>query len=164
MTPLKLGEEAVVLLDAFTLQGTHHKTLRQSYHRARREGLSFAVLDRQAVQTHLEDLAGISNAWLSLKSTREKEFSLGRFDPEYLRRFEIAIALFNDKPVAFANLLTTMLQCFYGIDDDEVSLCTSEDMRGAENIELPGDHHFDQRYAPIADRIMEGIARRSVRP
>lgn len=54
--------------------------------------------------------------------------------------------------------------CFYGIDDDEVSLCTSEDMRGAENIELPGDHHFDQRYAPIADRIMEGIAKRSGRP
>ena len=61
-------------------------------------------------------------------------------------------------------IAATMLQCFYGIDDDEVSLCTSEDMRGAENIELPGDHHFDQRYAPIADRIMEGIAKRSGRP
>jgi type IV secretory pathway VirJ component len=60
-------------------------------------------------------------------------------------------------------IAATMLQCFYGIDDDEVSLCTSEDMRGAENIELPGDHHFDQRYAPIADRIMEGIAKRSGR-
>jgi phosphatidylglycerol lysyltransferase len=116
LTPLKLGEEAVVLLDTFTLQGTHHKTLRQSYHRARREGLSFAVLDRQAVPTHLDDLAGISNAWLSLKSTREKEFSLGRFDPEYLRRFEIAIALFNDKPVAFANLLTTGTKCEASID------------------------------------------------
>jgi len=57
-----------------------------------------------------------------------------------------------------------MLQCFYGIDDDEASLCTSEDMRGAENIELPGDHHFDRRYTPIADRIMEGIAKRSGRP
>ncbi|MGH8572547.1 MAG: phosphatidylglycerol lysyltransferase domain-containing protein, partial [Gammaproteobacteria bacterium] len=54
LTPLKLGEEAVVLLDTFTLQGTHHKTLRQLYHRARRDGLSFAVLDRQAVQTHLD--------------------------------------------------------------------------------------------------------------
>jgi type IV secretory pathway VirJ component len=61
-------------------------------------------------------------------------------------------------------IAATMLQCFYGIDDDEVSLCTSEDMRGAENIALHGDHHFDQRYAPIADRIMEGIAKRSRRP
>lgn len=116
LTPLKLGEEAVVLLDTFTLQGTHHKTLRQSYHRARRDGLSFAVLDRQAVQTHLDDLAGISNAWLSLKSTREKGFSLGRFDPEYLRRFEIAIAFSKGKPVAFANLLTTDTKCEASID------------------------------------------------
>ncbi|MGH8588078.1 MAG: virulence factor family protein [Gammaproteobacteria bacterium] len=51
-------------------------------------------------------------------------------------------------------IAATMLQCFYGIDDDEVSLCTSEDMRGAEIIELPGDHHFDRRYAPNADRII----------
>jgi phosphatidylglycerol lysyltransferase len=38
---------------------------------------------------------------------REKGFSLGRFSPDYLNHFRIAIIHFEGKPVAFANLLET---------------------------------------------------------
>jgi len=38
---------------------------------------------------------------------REKGFSLGRFSPEYLQHFRVALIRFQGRPVAFANLLET---------------------------------------------------------
>src|SRR5262249_52242059 len=43
--------------------------------------------------------------WLAEKHTREKGFSLGFFEPAYLRRLPVAVARDDTGVVAFANLL-----------------------------------------------------------
>ncbi len=48
----------------------------------------------------------MSDNWLLHKNTREKAFSLGRFDPDYLSRFPIAVVRSGEEIVAFANILT----------------------------------------------------------
>jgi phosphatidylglycerol lysyltransferase len=107
LTAIKLGEEARVDLKRFDLdaKGKEMKDLRYTWNRGGRDGLSLEV--HEPGQAPLEELKAISDAWLTGKNVREKGFSLGRFSPEYLQHFRIALIRFEGRPVAFANLLET---------------------------------------------------------
>ena len=52
-------------------------------------------------------LQEISEAWLADKHAREKRFSLGAFDPEYLARTPMALVWQGERLLAFANLFLT---------------------------------------------------------
>ena len=107
LTAIKLGEEARVDLRRFDLEakGKEMKDLRYTWNRGGRDGLTLEV--HEPGHAPLEELKVISDAWLSGKNVREKGFSLGRFSPDYLRHFRIALIRFQGQPVAFANLLET---------------------------------------------------------
>ena len=107
LTPLKLGEEAIVMLHEFSLEGSARKQLRQLFNRAERDGLEMEVIVKEQVPTYMERLSSISAAWLISKNTREKRFSLGAFDPDYVQRGEVAIIRHQDRIVAFATLMST---------------------------------------------------------
>ncbi|MCM5569216.1 bifunctional lysylphosphatidylglycerol flippase/synthetase MprF [Burkholderiaceae bacterium FT117] len=115
LAAIKLGEEATVSLAGFTLEGPARRELRHAHSRARRDGLRFEWLDASAVPPLLGALKEVSDAWLAAKHSREKGFSLGRFDPAYLRRFPCALVRREDTIVAFANVLT-------GADRHELSV------------------------------------------
>ncbi len=100
----KLGEEARVLLATFTLDGTRNAKQRNKHHKVTRGGFSFVVLAPEQVEARLEELRTISDDWLTGKSVAEKGFSVGRFDPDYLRRHHCACVLKDGHIVAFANL------------------------------------------------------------
>ena len=99
----KLGEEALVELEGFSLEGPDRADLRQSHRRALREGAEFRVVPRALVGAILPQLRAVSDAWLADKRG-EKGFSLGYFDETYLRRFDCAIVEREGRIVAFANL------------------------------------------------------------
>lgn len=101
---LKLGEEARVPLEFFGLEGSKRATLRQTYHRLQREGLSFDVVPPAGVDAILPELRLISDRWLEDKKAREKRFSIGSFDEDYLRRCTIALVRKEGRIIAFANL------------------------------------------------------------
>ncbi|MEK1943029.1 MAG: bifunctional lysylphosphatidylglycerol flippase/synthetase MprF [Pseudomonas sp.] len=107
LTALKLGEEARVDLRAFDLEakGKEMKDLRYTWNRGGRDGLALEIFEAGAAP--MEELQAISAAWVEGKNVREKGFSLGRFTPEYLKRFRIAVIRFEGRAVAFANLLET---------------------------------------------------------
>ena len=104
LSPRKIGEEARVPLAEFSLAGGGRKALRASHNRVVREGGRFAILTPEEVPAHLDELQAISDQWLIAKRTREKRFSIGAFDPEYLQRMPIAVVMRGARPVAFANL------------------------------------------------------------
>ena len=101
---VKLGEEAIVPLTGFTLEGRERADLRQAWNRGKRAGLSFRVVPAAAVAALLPALSEVSNAWLEDKAGDEKGFSLGSFDARYLQRFPMAIVEAHGRIVAFANL------------------------------------------------------------
>jgi len=107
LAPSKLGEEARVALDDFTLEGAARKDLRQSHRRAVRDGASFEVVPREQVPQWLPELRRISDAWLAEKSVGEKSFSIGAFTDQYISEFPIALVRSEGEPVAFANAWTT---------------------------------------------------------
>jgi phosphatidylglycerol lysyltransferase len=101
---LKVGEEAHVSLRDFTLEGGQRKSLRQTHQKAIREGTTFELLQPPHATTLLAELRTISDAWLDEKNTREKGFSLGRFDESYLSRLPVAVARQGGRLVGFANV------------------------------------------------------------
>lgn len=114
LTAVKLGEEANVDLQAFDLDSKGKKDLRYAWNRSLRDGLRLEIHPAGAVP--LEALREISTAWMQGKPAREKGFSLGRFDPRYLQHFRIALVLYQDRPVAFANILETAVTDTVSLD------------------------------------------------
>lgn len=104
LRPVKIGENARIRLAAFDLAGKQRGELRNVRNKAPRVGLSFEILPADRVRCHLDELASVSNAWLAERKTREKRFSLGRFDPAYLSTSPCAVVRQGEKIVAFANI------------------------------------------------------------
>jgi phosphatidylglycerol lysyltransferase len=106
LTLLKLGEEAIVPLTQFSLEGGARKRLRRTRMEvAERGGATVEIVPPESVPRILPALRVVSDAWLLSKGTREKRFSLGYFDERYLCNFPIAVVRVRDEIVAFANLL-----------------------------------------------------------
>ena len=101
---LKLGEEARVFLPDFSLEGGSRKNLRHAHNRVERSECSMEIVPPAGVPALIPELRRISDAWLESKKTREKGFSLGSFQPEYLQRLPVAVVREKDRIVAFANL------------------------------------------------------------
>jgi len=104
LTLSKLGEEALVPLEGFSLDGKERADLRQARNRAERTGASFSVMPGSKIAGMIPELKAVSDAWLAQKGAAEKGFSLGRFTPGYVAQFDCAIVSVAGKVVAFANL------------------------------------------------------------
>jgi len=103
-TFIKLGEIGRVDLTGFTLDGSARKELRYIERKFSTEGCVFEIVPVEQVEALLPELRQISDAWLAIKNTREKGFSLGFFSEEYLRNFPVAVVRQNGKLIAFANI------------------------------------------------------------
>ncbi len=92
LTFVRLGEEAVVDLTRFTLEGGGASKFRQVMRRLDRDGGRFRVLGTaDEVGAVMGELRAVSDAWLEEKSAAEKGFSLGFFAEEYVARFPVAV-------------------------------------------------------------------------
>jgi len=111
----KLGEEARVRLDDFTIEGSERAELRHARNRANREGASFEVIPARNVPAVLDELKVVSDAWLKDKQVHEKGFSLGSFLPEYLANFDCGVIRVDNAIVAFATI-------WKSADCDEISV------------------------------------------
>ena len=104
---VKLGEEARVPLQSFNLAGKSKQSLRHAYNKQEREGLKFEIIPDRDVFQILPQLRSISDHWLQHKQAKEKRFSLGFFNEDYLRQCDIAVAKKDGRILAFANLWKT---------------------------------------------------------
>jgi len=100
----KIGEEARVRLGDFSLEGKTHAKLRHAVRRMEREQTAFEMVPAAGVPALIDQLAAVSDAWLASRNTREKRFSLGCFDREYLSRLPVAVMRRRGQIVAFANV------------------------------------------------------------
>ena len=162
---LKIGEEAIVHLDTFNLEGGHRKGLRRALKDAEKKNVSFAVVAEADVGPLIGSLREISDSWLAEKRVREKGFSLGRFDEQYLVRHPIAIVSLGGKPVAFANMWTTEKRDELSVDLMRWSHAAPSGMMDYLFIQLmlwgkaAGYHTFNLGMAPLS-----GLENRTLAP
>jgi phosphatidylglycerol lysyltransferase len=103
---IKLGENAYVPLADFNLDGHSRKTFRHLCNKFDKDGVRFELVGQQGVAALLGQFRQVSDAWLTEKRTREKSFSIGHFNPDYLARFPAAVIRGPDGQIlAFANVL-----------------------------------------------------------
>jgi phosphatidylglycerol lysyltransferase len=105
LTFLKLGEEARVNLQEFSLSGSAHSGLRHSRNKIQKQNCKFSIIPSQNVPDILQQLKEVSDRWLKEKKTKEKRFSLGYFNPEYLVKTPVAVIQQGNEILAFANIL-----------------------------------------------------------
>lgn len=104
LTFAKLGEEAFVPLDTFSLDGAHNKPFRLVLNRFHRSGLTFRIIPLELVPAVLAEVREVSDDWLAHKATAEKGFSLGFWDEAYVRRFPLAVIEDAGRIEAFATV------------------------------------------------------------
>lgn len=99
----KLGEEARVSLNDFSLEGSSRKNLRRVWRKVSDDGYTFELVQPDSIPRLLPELRAVSDEWIKQKKAREKSFSLGAFDEDYVSRYPVAIARKDGRIVAFSN-------------------------------------------------------------
>ncbi|GAP12432.1 uncharacterized conserved protein [Longilinea arvoryzae] len=115
MQALKIGEEALVDLQAFTLKGGEMKSVRTSVNKLERLGYTCRISQPPHDAALLDRLQAISNEWL--EGRKEMKFSLGWFERGYLDTTPILSVLDpQGQVVAFANLVDEYQNHGVGVD------------------------------------------------
>jgi phosphatidylglycerol lysyltransferase len=103
---LSIGEEGVVNLETFTLDGKEGKPMRAPVNKLTHAGYQFIVHQPPIEDALLEELRAISDEWLTMMHGSEKRFSLGWFDDDYIRNSPIgAVHAPEGWITAFANFV-----------------------------------------------------------
>jgi phosphatidylglycerol lysyltransferase len=103
---LFLGQEAVVDLTTFTMEGRDRKTLRHAVNQIREKGYGSTVHVPPVKDGDLQKIKAVSDEWLKTTGRSEIVFSQGRFDWDELKQQTI-ITVENpeERVVAFLNII-----------------------------------------------------------
>ena len=82
---LSVGEEGIVNLETFTLEGKEGKPLRSPVNKLTHAGYKFVMHQPPIEDALLKELHAISDEWLTMMHGSEKGFSLGWFEDQYIR-------------------------------------------------------------------------------
>jgi len=116
LRPFKIGEEALVPVRQFDLAGKKGYGFRQVWRRFEQSGATFELLPPEETERHMSRLRAISDAWLGDKGGREKGYSMGFFEPDYMRLTPVAVIRIDGEIKAFANLLPSQEGSVLSID------------------------------------------------
>ncbi|MGB3494771.1 MAG: phosphatidylglycerol lysyltransferase domain-containing protein [Elainellaceae cyanobacterium] len=106
LSAVQIGEEAIVDLKTFTLEGKAGKNLRTAMNKLTKAGFTVSFHPPPISDDLLGTLRAISDEWLNLMQGSEKQFSLGWFDDDYLRECEIVtVESATGEITAFANVV-----------------------------------------------------------
>jgi phosphatidylglycerol lysyltransferase len=104
---LQVGEEASIDLTTFSLQGKANQNLRTALNKFSKTGYQVQIHQPPIAEELLQQLKPISDEWLKDKQGAEKQFSIGWFDPDYLRECLIGVLYNSDQEaVAFITMMS----------------------------------------------------------
>ena len=124
---LCIGQEAIVDLSTFTLEGKANKGLRAAVNRFNKLGYCAELHPPPLSDSLLHELRAVSDEWLALVKGTEKRFSLGWFDDDYIRHSPVmTVRLPGGAVSAFANIVSEY-QC------NEITIDLMRHRSGVEN-------------------------------
>ncbi|MBZ9653432.1 virulence factor family protein [Phyllobacterium lublinensis] len=105
-------------------------------------------------------------AWPYLSKQLQDRITLvGLIGTEETTPFQVSVGAWlglggdNEVAPAVAKLPSDRVLCVYGSQEDDTA-CTAPSLASVQKIELPGDHHYDEKYDTLAAKIMEAIVAR----
>ncbi|HEY5526421.1 MAG TPA: phosphatidylglycerol lysyltransferase domain-containing protein [Candidatus Anoxymicrobiaceae bacterium] len=166
-----LGDEAIINVDSFSLEGRTVRKLRQSVNKLQKTGYSMEFMYTASIPTHMKhDLGRISLDWRGGKEETGYAMGLGRLmsaeDPDCL----LAVAYDPDRePIGFLHFVPMYPRVGYSLDVHRSKVgspgALSEFMiaRTAEFLRDEGYHQMSLHFLALAehyrdDREIEGSA------
>ncbi len=152
---LKLGEDALVDLDSFSLSGKKFKILRRTLNSMETLNLRFKIIEPPFSKEFMEELKEISDQWLG--NRREMQFSLGAFKEDYLQKAPIFIIEDDERIYAFANMFplkgtkTISIDLMRQIDDGPPGLMDMMFLSIITWAKEEGYEKFDLGVAPLSN-------------
>ncbi|MCA0397284.1 MAG: phosphatidylglycerol lysyltransferase domain-containing protein [Bacteroidetes bacterium] len=86
---LLIGQEAILSLDQFTLEGKQNKSLRNGLNSLQKKGYQVSTVTAPLHPDFVAALQLVSNEWLAAFDKTEMRFSQGVFDPEIIKTNDI---------------------------------------------------------------------------
>jgi phosphatidylglycerol lysyltransferase len=103
---LKIGDDAIVDLSSFSLEGKGKKEFRYKVRQLEGMGIQTRHYEAPVPDEIFAQLKEVSDEWLKIPGRRERTFTLGYFDSEYVRSTPVVAAVDKDgKVLAFVNLI-----------------------------------------------------------
>lgn len=103
---LKIGDDALVDLKQFSVKGRSMKGVRNAVTKLERAGVQVRYFEPPISDEVLAGVHAVSDAWLRIPGRRERQFTLGKFDSEYVRSTPLAVAVDADgRFLAFVNVI-----------------------------------------------------------
>ena len=104
---LKIGDDAMVDLSDFSLEGKSKRDVRSKLRYFGGMGIRVVVYQPPAPDDLIAQLKVVSDQWLAIPGRRERGFAVGRFDSEYLRSKPVLTVVDAEGTVlAFINLIS----------------------------------------------------------
>jgi phosphatidylglycerol lysyltransferase len=102
----KIGDDAIVDLLSFSLDGERGRRFRRVVSRIESQGIRIREIIPPLSAGDLEELAEVSDEWLAITGKRERGFTLGAFNRDYVGTTTIVAALApGNKVLGFVNLI-----------------------------------------------------------
>jgi phosphatidylglycerol lysyltransferase len=104
---LKIGDDAMVDLRRFSLQGKSKRELRSKLRQFEDLGIHTLEFQPPVPDDIIAQLKTVSEHWLQIPVRRERSFSLGQFDPDYMRSKPVLVVVDGSgRVLAFINLIS----------------------------------------------------------
>jgi len=108
---LKEGDEAIVELPRFSLEGRAMKRLRNTLHKLEGQGMTTVRHDPPHADSVIRQAREVSDDWLTLPGRRERRFTLGWFDLDYVRSTPLVFAMdAGGRLQAFVNVVPSYVR------------------------------------------------------
>lgn len=153
----KIGEEAIVDLTQFTLEGKNAKKTRYIINSFEKKGFQTELVIPPYSQDFFNQLKTVSDSWLSLKGRHERTFALGYFDWQYLSSTPIFVVKdLLGNLLAFVNLIPVYLEGEASIDlmrhkkDAPSGIMDYLFIKLFENLKNQGKSKFSMGLAPLS--------------
>lgn len=163
---LKIGEDAVINTQTFTLKGGAMANVRSSAKRAEKDGVRVVFYHGQVEDTEqLVQMEQISKEWLAQKGGTEMGFSMGQFDPEGDPEQVTALAVDDSNSVhAFVTFVPIYGRRGWGLDllrrAEQCAPGTMELLlaRSIEYLKICGAEMVSLGLAPMSNANNEDVS------
>ncbi len=114
---LLIGQEAIMEVSQFSLNGKSKKALRNTLNSLKQKGYSTRLCPAPQSDAFLQELKAVSDEWLQHNHFKEINFAQGTFDAAVLKNQDVIAVFLNNRVVAFLNIVPDFApdECTYDL-------------------------------------------------
>jgi phosphatidylglycerol lysyltransferase len=103
---LKVGDDAIVDLKEFSLEGKGRRAFRSTINQLEKSGVHIERVEPPIPENILREVKEVSDEWLQIPGRRERGFTLGMFEPAYISSTPIFAAVNSSgRMLGFVNII-----------------------------------------------------------